>query len=44
MLLLAVAGVPLKRIVIPTLLGNFTVALLASLAATYGVGFIHYIQ
>ena len=37
MISLAVIGYPLRKILIPTILGNFTLALIVSLSATYGV-------
>ncbi len=39
MISLAIIGYPLRKILIPILLGNFTLALIVSLSAAYGVTF-----
>ncbi|KKU03865.1 MAG: hypothetical protein UX06_C0032G0005 [Candidatus Giovannonibacteria bacterium GW2011_GWA2_45_21] len=39
MVLLALLGISFKRVLIPTLLGNFTLALIVSSSAVYGLAF-----
>lgn len=40
MLVLALSGVSLRRVVIPIILGNYTIALIVSLTAIYGISAI----
>jgi len=39
MVALALLGIPFKRILVPTLLGNYTLALIVALSAAYGITF-----
>ena len=41
MIAVALAGYPLKKVLLPVLLGNFTIALIVTLSAVYGIGFVN---
>ena len=43
MVLLALLGISFKRVLIPTILGNFTLALIVSSSAVYGLAFVNLI-
>jgi len=43
MVTLALLGISFKRVLIPTLLGNFTLALIVSSSAVYGITFVKFI-
>ncbi len=43
MVTLALLGISFKRVLIPTLLGNFTLALIVSSSAVYGITFVEFI-